>query len=398
MSDKQVTQFSPEGPPVFANWHAKLRGLEPICIYEYPLLTDARIIAEATQGYGPYKFLNPIALRDSPGLVRPGIILRFENFLPFTRPDFSQTDAEYYHGGELADEIAALVSLCLGIRLKAGGSTRRFDQTGDPWGSPTADYRPAPIITLKSQQLVLPNVVGVRSLIDLLPLQCIPLLSPEDLIAFIRAARLYQDALWISESEPALSWIMFVSAVEACARQWEASTSSPLERLKASKPDVTKRLYEVGGDSLVEEIANMIVDSLGATKNFIDFVLKHMPPPPDKRPPEFGQIAWSKTGMKKILQKVYSYRSKALHGGKPFPAPMCEPPSYLTEGGAPLEKPTVGSAIYMRGGTWMAKDVPILLHTFEYITRSALLEWLKNIEKPKNSMQATAKDDCCIDS
>jgi hypothetical protein len=29
----------------------------------------------------------------------------------------------------------------------------------------------------------------------------------------------------------------------------------------------------------------------------------------------------------------------------------------------------------MSGGVWMEKDVPILLNTFEYITRGVLLNW-----------------------
>jgi hypothetical protein len=123
----------------------------------------------------------------------------------------------------------------------------------------------------------------------------------------------------------------------------------------------------------------MIADSLGATKNFIDFVLEHLPSPPQERPPLFDQIAWSPKNMKKILHKVYSYRSKALHGGKPFPAPMCEPPDYLTKTGAPSEKAITGSAISMMGAIWTADDVPISLHTFEYITRNTLLNWLKTL-------------------
>ena len=27
------------------------------------------------------------------------------------------------------------------------------------------------------------------------------------------------------------------------------------------------------------------------------------------------------------------------------------------------------------GGTWLAKDIPILFHTFEYMARHALLKW-----------------------
>jgi len=33
-------------------------------------------------------------------------------------------------------------------------------------------------------------------------------------VALTRAARLYQDALWMIESEPSLAWLLLVSAIE----------------------------------------------------------------------------------------------------------------------------------------------------------------------------------------
>ena len=57
MAEEQQRQLLPEGPPMYTNWRAKLHGLEMLCVYEYPLLTDARIIGQAAEGYGPYKFL-----------------------------------------------------------------------------------------------------------------------------------------------------------------------------------------------------------------------------------------------------------------------------------------------------------------------------------------------------
>jgi hypothetical protein len=119
-------------------------------------------------------------------------------------------------------------------------------------------------------------------------------------------------------------------------------------------------------------VANDFADSFGATRKFIDFVMKFRPPEPADRPP-WGGIDWSDESMKKILKMVYSYRSKALHAGKPFPAPMSEPP--YTEGGwvATTEKPHGHTS--MSGGVWLESDIPILLNTFEYITRETLLNW-----------------------
>ncbi len=73
-------------------------------------------------------------------------------------------------------------------------------------------------------------------------------LSPGDAIALVKSARLYQDALWISESQPAFSWLFFVSAIEIVANHWRKGKASPLERLKVAKPDLVKLL---GGRSVI---------------------------------------------------------------------------------------------------------------------------------------------------
>jgi len=82
--------------------------------------------------------------------------------------------------------------------------------------------------------------------------------------------------------------------------------------------------------------------------------------------------------MKKLLTLVYNYRSRALHGGRPFPAPMCEPPMIFGDTNVPAERP-LGITMSTRGGTWRAKDVPLCLHMFEHIVRGALLNWWESL-------------------
>lgn len=41
---------------------------------------------------------------------------------------------------------------------------------------------------------------------------------------------------------------------------------------------------------------------------------------------------------------------------------------------AVAERP-IGLATSVGSGTWLAKDTPMLLHTFEYIARNALIAW-----------------------
>jgi len=87
----------------------------------------------------------------------------------------------------------------------------------------------------------------------------------------------------------------------------------------------------------------------------------------------WGMVDWSDEPLRDVLKIVYDYRSKALHAGKPFPAPMCDPPFFQPGMQAPTEKPT--GHVSMGGAVWRDEDIPIFLHTFEYITRGTLLNW-----------------------
>jgi hypothetical protein len=365
-----------QGPPVYENWRAALEGVPSQGAYEYPLFTDAHITGQITDGYGPYQLLNtvPYPLHYEP--ARPSIMLRLELHLqddPERRPSIDKTDAERYHGGFLTDEVAALVSLALGIRLKSGGMTRHFEC--DPRGTPVAwDPRPAPILLKGIRGTVLPEAVGIHSLMDIEPLALLPQCSPPNAIALVRAARLYQDALWIVESEPALSWVMLVSAVETAAGHWRTMNASPLERLRTAKPTLVALLERTGIDDLPAKVAEHIADSIGSTKKFRDFILAFLPPPPPKRPYDWACHPWKRQALRETMNQIYDYRSKALHGGLPFPAPMCEPPYRDESWEAPAETP-IGLAAHRMGGVWVARDTPLLLHTFEYIVRRVLLNW-----------------------
>lgn len=370
-----------KGPFVYLNWIEANKGKEALSTCEYPLLTDAHITGEATEGYGPYKFINPVPIIHKPGLVRPGMVLRLEHHFNDTKVDLTKTDTEFYHGGGFLEEIAALFSLAIGIRTKSGGLIRQFEPNGDPLGRPIAyDYRPEPIIVFGRHGLILPGVVGSHSLEELIPLSWLLRISPEDAIALIRAARLYQDALWIAESEPALSWIMLVSALETAANQWRREKDSPIARLEASRPELLDLLRDNCNQGTLGKVAEIIDDSLGSTSKFVSFVLKFLPVPPIKRPIEWMQLKWSNTSMRKTLSKIYDYRSKALHDGTPFPGPMCLPPFYNPAWGEAYSEKPLGSSGTM-GGTWLAEDIPLLLHTFEYITRGTLIKWWKYISK-----------------
>ncbi len=349
-------------------------------VVEYSLYSDAHITGEFREGLGPYSFLNTVPFPDGPGIVNVPIILRAAIHLPdYYSPDMSKTDESLYHGGGWEDEIAALMSVALGVRIHAGGISRRFEPSGDPYGRPREwQYEPKPIVRVRSNQLILPAVVGTHSMDELKILESIPRIDPKQYVNLIRACRSYQNALWIAESEPNLAWLMFVSALETAANDFYETDTSPDERLRASKPELATYLEEHGGAEHVRKVAELIASSLGATKKFRDFTMHFMPDAPAQRPEhETLQVKWSNSGLKRVLNKIYTYRSRYLHGGIPFPAPMLLFPDPVDNESPPPEVP-FGLASSSQGGTWLNKDVPINLHCFHYITRGVLLNWWRD--------------------
>jgi hypothetical protein len=353
--------------------------------YEYLIYTDAWLTGEVTAGVGPYKFFNLGPSLEEPGRVWPTIGLRVSTHVSFHRLKMNKTDALRYHGGSITDEIAALASLKCGVRLRSGGLTRRFELNDDPQGRPIAwsvRHNPELSSFIGVRRLRLPTITGQHSMMPLEEMKSFPALAPVDAIGLVRSARLYQDALWLSESEPHLSWLMLVSAVETIANLWRTASDPPIARLKASHAEFVKYLERAGVPGLSERVADQFADTIGATKKFIDFLLQYAPPAPEKRPPKWGQVDWSKDNLKRAFAKVYLHRSKALHTGIPFPAPMCQPPvKYEASWPAVEERPTP-KAVSVGGGTWVEKDMPMLLHTFEYIARSALNAWWSSAAKP----------------
>lgn len=256
---------------------------------------------------------------------------------------------------------------------------RVFEVEGDPKGQPLLSYNEQrPVLTKSSFRPVIPRTTKTHNLEDCQVLESFPQMTPEASVILIRAARFYQDALWLADSETALSWLMLVSAVETAANHLSKEIT-PIEKLKEFKEG---ELYRVaknkGGDEFAEQIANLTTDFMGSTKKFVNFILKYLPEPISPREDKYWQHSWETKDIKKTLSKIYDYRSKALHAGIPFPYPMCLPPREV-EKDLYAELPE-GLGISARGATWVAKDTPMLLHVFEHIVRNCLLKWWRSME------------------
>jgi len=360
-------------PPSIANWVA-FENKEPwLATDEFPFFTDAWITGETEAG--PYLFMNTVAFK--PGTARPAIVLRYAMHKEFEYPDFQKTNAKLYHGGSPQQELAALASLAMGIRLRAGRSTRRFEPKSDPLGRPTElGDRTIPYLHSPDSHNLPSAAEGQHPLAALDVLNCLPKMSRTEASTIVRAARLYQDALWLAESEPELTWLLLVSALETAANEWQKKKGDKIARLQDSKPELYKYLVSLKDDSILSRVAEYIADSLGITRKFVSFVLRFLPDPPEQRPPEWAQFKWEPDQLEKALKTIYGYRSEALHDGRPFPRPMCKAPRLDSSWQAPAEK-MIAEATSERGGVWLKDDIPMNLHLFEYIARNVLLKWWK---------------------
>jgi hypothetical protein len=315
--------------PIYENWIAFNKGMPCQGILEYELLSDATIIGSTEENaFGPFQFINLVPPREHK--VRPVFILRVDTRLLYdygSLPD--KTDTSLYHGGILIDEIAAVMSLTMGIRVKAGDLTREFRSSDDRFGNPIGWHaQPIPdIVPELAGRYKLPVVLQESRIGALEPFKSLPGMSHNDVVPLIKSARLYQQALWIAESEPSLAWIMFVSALETAAHHhWQQTSDTPRDRLQFGHENLFNYLESCSIPGLTDRVAAQIEGYLGSTKKFVEFVVKFLPSPPALRPLKPFQISWENTDLRKMLRTVYDHRSRALHGGTPFPLPMCEAP------------------------------------------------------------------------
>jgi len=385
-SDKGNASEPYSSPVCIANWKAQHAGEPVLWTMEFPIHSDAWITGQIDTELGPYSFLNAIRIkRMHEAHLFPAIVLRIDWHVPAgdLRPNLKKTDTRSYHGGRLEDELAALLGLCLGIRAKAGDQTRHFDLKGDPKGQPSAGgFKTVPQIQFSRQQdRILPWACGTHSLdaAGILSFKQLHSLSYETAAAVIRAARLHQEALWIAEGAPEMAWLLLAAAVETAASRWRSVTTSPLDWLKKRKPGLCERFLRDKREDLLELVADEL--HVGATAQFLDFLMAFHPGAPSDRPQEGCRHSWKASALKKSLRRIYDGRSKFVHSGIPFPAMMCMCP---TRDDTDRTRPryaeiTLGSGFAVAGGAWHWKkeDAPMQLHIFEYIVRGALLEWWK---------------------
>jgi hypothetical protein len=367
----------PTGPDGWTNWRAQRAGVLSSGAVEYAGYTDAQLLEEQAD-LGPCRLLNTIGFAGpQAGQVPLSLVLRVE-WHATTDPrerSWEQTDTATWHGGRLDDELAALVSLALGIRLQSGGSIRLFGPDGDPRGRPVHFDLAPPYLPPPRRAPLLPTTTGPVQLGTAAErLAGYPELTADQAGALVKAARAWQEAVWVADADPRQAWLRLVSALEAAAQAWAGGPArSPEERLLLARPKLAKRLTRDATAQLHRIVAKDLDGIFKATEKFIGFTMAHLPDPPAARPPEAFRLDWGR--MAEHLALVYEWRSRDLHDGTPIPLPMCQPPLHL-EGHRALAEVRPVQATWTGGATWNARDIPMPLHTFAYITRGTLLNWL----------------------
>lgn len=387
---------SPPPPRSWLNWKAKREGAQVREVFELRLYSDAWFVAEA-YNLGPYSFLNAVPATRAGAMydLKPGIVLRVEWLLvPEARVPM-ETNDEHYHGGSAFDEMAALASLVLDARIVAGPVDRTFSPGEDPLGRPSGhDTALLPLLPTSNQRPQIPRLQGQRDLRELIEIVTYPRIEAVAAAALVKSARLFQNALWIADSAPETAWLLLVSAIETAASQWDGDKRTPEERLALSYSSLINILRRAGVEDLVPKVARTLKGVIGAESKLVGFVEAFMPPEPETRP-TFGKVDFGADAMRASIKRVYKLRSRALHSGIPFPAPMCLPPERYDDG--PFQERPLGLATATLGASWKAEDTPMLLHVFAYLTRGALLNWWRGMATSGTEPQDMAFSDRLTD-
>ena len=373
-----MASTSGTGPWGWENAHAKLDGEPWASALEIACYTDA-LWLDGDVASGPYTAMVPLALTDYQperfGEPRMGLVIRIDRHLSNSDPGdyideaWNQLDIKVAHGGDAGEELAALLSLALGIRLRAGGISRVF-QPDDPddRGYPHQVERPAPYLPQPARRPMLPYTMIRPVTLEAASafLDIYPRLSPKQALGLVRAARSYQDALWIADSDPRLAWLRLVSAIEAVAQLRPEGQAE--QTLTAAHPEIAQRLSDADDPELTRLVTKLLVQQGRATAKFLGFLKAYGPRRPDQRPERRYQINWNE--LQDQLRAVYGYRSSDLHSGIPIPWVMCEPP-FLSRAGRAPERVWVPAA-------WQG-NVPMHLHMFEFLVRKSLQTWWRSL-------------------
>lgn len=380
------------GPHAWLNWAAESAGrparesssmgdlpvLRPLW-QEYALYSDAPITGELE--LGPYRLIQTLPnRRPRVGQASIQVVLRATDHLPGSEvasppPDKHEDSA--YVGGDQGAEIAALLALALGRRVRSGGVIRHRLSSHGPAGEPTETLHIPPVLVGPHTRSMLPKIADAASLqVARKLLETYAALPGEVAARAARAAAQYADALWLADADARVAWIKLVGALETAANTWDGyHKESKVERVRRHRRDIIEAM-EGCPEEAIGRVAELLADSLRATDKYRQFTQTFAPGPPDERPPEGHRLDWDT--LPDALQTIYKLRSSDLHDGIAFPWALRHPSIEQVTGDVPPEAfPAHGMSA--EGGYWPASRMPMYLHLFAYVTRGAILAWWRTL-------------------
>lgn len=385
------------GPHLWLNWQGMVVGQparsvsndESILVHplweERALYSDADVTGEIE--FGPYALLMTLAGGGRVGRASQTLVFRHRDHLLEEPPGRlrEELDLGGWTGGDIGDQAAAVLSLALARRVRSGGVVRQGFAPGDPLGRPFAPTHSAPALAEPIRAPMLPGIAESAVVQQAAPrLERYGGLSGLDAIALTRAAGQYADALWWADADPRISWIKLVGALEVAANRWDRAQDDddPVALLKRHRGPLYGRLKKIDPRA-VDVVAQSLAGLLNVERKLLAFTLGHVPAPPDRRP-QAAQVDYD--NLEPALRQVYEWRSRDLHDGIPFPAPLCEPA--IGHEDPPYERfPALG--VSGGGGYWPADVLPMYLHTFAHIVGGALRNWWDDLPTPGPSPDET---------
>lgn len=377
MDDAIEADTSGVGTDAWRNWRVWRLGAPELENYDDELQSDAAFVGGPVI-FGPYQLSSVIRWPRSFGTA---LIVTGGIHTDLTRDvvvdgKLAEPDSSAYHGGTMTHEVASLVSLELGVRLRVAGTRRLsgFHRAGESDDPMHFDVPRLADPSASSSREVLPQVVNrPADLGSLRLLDSFPSIAEPDQAELVRAARSYAASLWWANEDPNLAWLQLVTAVEAAATRRQSTKPDSMDLVKEYWPELAEMLGST--DAATKKIAARLAQQTRAGRKFQDFLVECAPFPPTPRPT--STLDWEPAGLRACARIIYAHRSKALHEGKPFPMPMLEPPR-VESSGAIAEVPE-GLGASGLGGSWLAVNTPMYLATFEHIARGALLKWWEEL-------------------
>ena len=225
---------------------------------EYEVSTDGETIGEIR--FGPYFFTIWEFARKRDGQPRK-LLLRVREVRLGERPQASKKG--YYHGGDLADEVAALSSLFLRRRFQVSALVRRDEQ-------PLLIARERDDDDLIDRALV----SGTRNLEHLGPwFEHIARFEPKLHLALMLAVRMYHRGILQIEDAPDLAYLNFVSAIEVLCQRHPI----PPVALEEVDAGLATAVAQIADDKVRAAVTKRLIDrERFIAKRFVQFILDHV--------------------------------------------------------------------------------------------------------------------------